>query len=481
MRRRGALALLAPLLAPVLAQRTVELGVPDAHAALGLARGARYLVVPVHEYGLANRLRVLASAAILAADEARALVVDWRATGACNATLGDLFDGARVFGGAFPPELSGARAYAGDPRATARLAALVNKSHPLAIGLASPAAPGAGAVAAPGAAPVLLVRNPSVVLSAELVARARLHDIVLLRGNGFFVSEELSCQEYFWRKQRVYAALAERVVAPLRAQLLDARRLLAAPVDGGGGGGARGNRVGLLVGVHVRAYDPAHDWAVVPPQPSNRSAAGAAEAGTWDEVAPLEAFAAAIGAMRAHGAAGARARFFVASNDARAKRALIAAFPEPGALVTLADEDDDARAGGGGGEADAPPLASRDTPDGVRRALLEFLLLSGAVLILHSYGSSFGEEAAAVHGVPSVRVRKGGHIYGTDLSMAQCNQPQLINAARLREAAAAQNESAISMKCYRDPSRPDEVCTPRITKSLCGGMIEAWGVPNVYC
>ena len=51
----------------------------DARAALGLARGARYLVVPLHEYGLANRLRVLASAAILATDEARILVVDWRA------------------------------------------------------------------------------------------------------------------------------------------------------------------------------------------------------------------------------------------------------------------------------------------------------------------------------------------------------------------------------------------------------------------
>ena len=74
-------------------------------------------------------------AAILATDEARILVVDWRATNACNASLDDLFEGARIFGGGFPPELDTAQRYSGAPTATVRLAPLVNKTHPVALGL----------------------------------------------------------------------------------------------------------------------------------------------------------------------------------------------------------------------------------------------------------------------------------------------------------------------------------------------------------
>ena len=54
--------------------------------------GGSNVVLPLHMFGLANRLRSLASIAIIAEDAGSVVTVDWQPSEDCNATLGDLFD-----------------------------------------------------------------------------------------------------------------------------------------------------------------------------------------------------------------------------------------------------------------------------------------------------------------------------------------------------------------------------------------------------
>ena len=101
------------------------------------------------------------------------------------------------------------------------------------------------------------------------------------------------------------------------------------------------------------------------------------------------------------------------------------------------------------------------------------MLLSRTALILHSFGSSFGEEAATIRGVPSVRIREGGSIYGVDVRHSHCNHPQLQNIA----AANAGDEEQF---CFQDGLQR-EVCQPKLKKKLCKMVDEAWGLDDAYC
>jgi len=64
--------------------------------------------------------------------------------------------------------------------------------------------------------------------------------------------------------------------------------------------------------------------------------------------------------------------------------------------------------------------------------LVEFGMLSRTDFVVHSFASSFGEEAAAVRNVPSMKIRKGGNIGGIDLenTEAECGNNQLLNLRR---------------------------------------------------
>lgn len=65
---------------------------PFVRAALSLSNSSRVLLVSVRSLGLANRLRVLASAALAASDSGRILVIDWKPDSGCGAEWLDLFE-----------------------------------------------------------------------------------------------------------------------------------------------------------------------------------------------------------------------------------------------------------------------------------------------------------------------------------------------------------------------------------------------------
>jgi hypothetical protein len=106
------------------------------------------------------------------------------------------------------------------------------------------------------------------------------------------------------------------------------------------------------------------------------------------------------------------------------------------------------------------------------------LTLSFFSFFLHSsFGSSFGEEAAAVRQIESIRIRKGGNISGISLNLSKCNNNQLLaieEAARIEEVGDDDE-----VRCYRD-GRGKLSCMPELTKLPCEGLVEKWGI-TAYC
>ena len=111
---------------------------------------------------------------------------------------------------------------------------------------------------------------------------------------------------------------------------------------------------------------------------------------------------------------------------------------------------------------------TRATPGaGQRAALADWLVLGDSALVLHTFGSSFGEESAARSGVPSVRLRSGGHVLGVDVNRDSCGHVGMRAA-----------ETQGSEHCFEQAGA--QVCSPPLELKPCG-LEEAWGLPDVFC
>lgn len=289
----------------------------------------RTLRIVIPKLGLANRLRVLVSAMILAEDLRSRLVVDWTPSPSCNASLRDVVRGFDEHG----------------------------------------------------------PRSADVVVSNGIRLTVQNRSNLELRAMGQFT--HLSCREYFLRKREAYKRILPRVDAP------------------------------ELVGLHVRKFDASYDWPVV-------AASGVAQ--RFDD--DVEMHFAAAEQVLAHRP---NAKLFVASNDPDVKRAALRRFGDR-ALVAIGP-------------------TSRDK-HGIYAALLDLAILSRASLILHTFGSSFGEEAAAATNTPSVRLRRDGHVVGVDLDKPNCHHPLFHNLHSNRPPA-----------CYAEGGR--RVCAPPLTLAPC--------------
>ena len=88
-------------------------------------------------------------------------------------------------------------------------------------------------------------------------------------------------------------------------------------------------------------------------------------------------------------------------------------------------------------------------------------------MVLHTFGSSFGEESASRNGVPSVRLRSGGHVLGVDINKDSCGHVGM-------RAAETEGEH----HCFDQAGA--QVCSPPLELKPCA-MEEAWGLPDVFC
>ena len=102
----------------------------------------------------------------------------------------------------------------------------------------------------------------------------------------------------------------------------------------------------------------------------------------FDEVSPLLAFTVLLENMFRYNP---NITVFVASNSASAKTLIINSFPA-GRIVAITDEFD------------------RSDKEGIISAMVDFYLLAQTDVIVHSRGSSFAREAAAVNGISVIDV-----------------------------------------------------------------------------
>lgn len=254
--------------------------------------------------GLANRLRVLASAAITAKRAGRTLYLDWRADERCGAGWNDLFQNEIPgFPGPWSPSV---RVYQKEP---------VNFSQP-----------------GPG----------------DLVDDAE--DIVVVRTYFSFKPRNMSMREHLREKAEFYRGLVP--VAEVREPLdeLQERHF-------------QGRRV---VGVHIRRSD-----LVVAGDPSRF-------------VSPTSMF---VERMRRLAEQWPDVMFFLSTDDSEDKDRLFAELP--GRVFTYSKTE-----------------IRRDTVEGIRDALVDWLALSKTMLVIRSAGTSFSREAAVLGGVPIEAIKR---------------------------------------------------------------------------
>jgi hypothetical protein len=230
-----------------------------------------------------------------------------------------------------------------------------------------------------------------------------------------------------------------------------------------------------VVGVHVRTHDATFDWPVVAPLPRSPGESAPAAAQLFDAAAPLRLFEKAVVELRQH--LHRRVHFFIASNSEETKNHLVGFLG--GDVCTAVNNSDYSSAGGA--------MANRTDPRAVQRALLDFALLSRCALLVHSFGSSFGEEAAVVRLAPSVRLRVGGHILGADLSAPHCNNAVFENGLAVVPEALAQLSGAANLTevtahtCLEKSGERGSTCNSVVTRSPCEKFIQAWGISYVFC
>jgi hypothetical protein len=153
---------------------------------------------------------------------------------------------------------------------------------------------------------------------------------------------------------------------------------------------------GLIVGVHVRAFDVEYDWPVVSPTVptdfvSNERSANKENqvlpqlhSKRFDESSTLESFVLLMDSLVLTNP---EIQFFVASNSIKAKLWMEEKYGSS-RIITLHSEE----------------TGRRSHHDGMVVAAAEFLLLAETAFVVHSRGSSFAREAAVKYMIPVIDV-----------------------------------------------------------------------------
>ena len=373
--------------------------------------GDRYLVYIVNKGGLANRLRAMADWYHLARRSKRLLLVSWEASLECNASFESLFDVEGM-----------------DLEEFLILPELIRPSPEQVINTAREKGM--------TAARVLHDEEASGFVLGEQVQRELESDVtqvVVTSYQGIFTLRHVSCIQYMKMRGKFLASLepsarSRGVLESLQRQYFQER---------------------LVVGVHIRWHDHRYDWEVVPPMMEGERAAATALA--FGDGAGLSDFESAMSEILAKHPNG-TVRFLVMSNSAIIKQEVLSRFDD--SVVTITGE------------------LERGSQEGMEFAALEFFALARTDLILHTYGSTFAEEAAQIRNVPLVGIWNKARIYSQDPRLAGCGLMQYVNAV---------GEMSPIPYTYTEGTRDQRgVDDPYYEISPCPFLPE-WGLRDLHC
>ena len=128
---------------------------------------------------------------------------------------------------------------------------------------------------------------------------------------------------------------------------------------------------------------------------------------------------------------------------------------------------------------------NRYSLDGMELAIVEFYILSKTELIISTYGSSFGQEASFLGSIPELLLRNGGYIYHeNNILLPNCNNDQIAAINTDGSTVITKEEHVVKY------SNGNLVITPssnknnqpfNVKKVACESFKLLWGVDDVYC
>lgn len=286
-----------------------------------LHAGGKYIVLPVHRLGMANRLRIISSIYSISRSTRRKLIVVWNPSFECSAAFGALFMNistksivvvnSNVVESEFETYIK-------------QYSMQVSEQANLSFGSMYP-------------------RSFFVSLDDKLTA-----DVLLLWTLGTHTSDLIDCHGYNANRRLFYDQLAP---SPAVARRINTVRQAVYEdveydenIDVVNNNGQYWN--GEIVGVHIRAHDVTHDWSAVPPSPMfdpenntlhskedtednpisdshNEYKTAGLEALRFDEAAPFQSFIQNMMDILNHSPS---TLFLVSSNSAAARQELIRLF-----------------------------------------------------------------------------------------------------------------------------------------------------------
>lgn len=339
---------------------------PDQHV-LPIDVNQKYLLVNFQKLGLANRLRSLADWYSVARLVDRHMIISWKPTLDCNIKFEELFE-------SIPPHLTvlgQPLPYDGDET----LSFVDDSMNKLNVSVFT----------IYGAMENILWTEDSGSFRLSADFGKLPHTLVSTSYDGIIAFEEAPCQHYVLKHSETLQMLKPRkqyleVVDGLLNQYFS-------------------NQV--MVAIHIRVHDPVQDWEVVPP------GSGEKYAGKFGEGASVQEFYDIMMQIQRHFRCETGKfcpmRFFIASNGIQEKQQILSHFPE--AISINCD-------------------LSRDTYDGIQCAFIEWLVISRAGMIIHTYGSSFAEEAAQIYMKPLISIWHKRLVHHRNIFLPFCGQMQ---------------------------------------------------------
>jgi hypothetical protein len=327
----------------------------------------KYLLVNFQKLGLANRLRSLADWYSISRLVDRHLIISWKPTLDCNVRFEDLFEST-------PPHFTVlAQPLPLDGDATLSFVEESMKMSNISV------------FTIYGQMENILWTTDSGSFRLASDFSLLPQTLVSTSYDGIIAHEDVPCQHYTLKHSETLQMLKPRkqyleVVDSLISQYF-------------------ANQV--MVAIHIRMHDDIQDWAVVPPGP------GQEYAGKFGDGATVADFTGAMSRIMKHFRCGANrycpVRFFVASNAMEEKRQVLSQFPDS---VSINCD------------------LSRESFDGIQCAFIEWLVISRAGLIIHTYGSSFAEEASQVHMKPLISIWQQRLVNQRNIYLPFCGQMQ---------------------------------------------------------
>ena len=364
------------------------------------------MIVVLHRFGMANRLRSLASFVRLSTVLRRRLHVSWKYTNSCGCHWGDLFDTSSedVFDIIPPRE---------------EYIALLDRT-----------------IGEPYDERSTVTRQlRGLVQYPRELNESMSGDIIVLHHNGWFALHGDSCLSAFAFKRHFYQSLrSSKPVSHLVDQVWQSK------LEGH-----------VVVGVHIRRSDSIHDWASV--------AFGGDNYASFDEVVPnLEKVK---GMMRAIWSRRPEVIFYIASNDVQTKAELY--HPSKCVMLDIRGEEQ----------------LSRSSASAMQIALAEFLLLARTELVVHTFGSSFGQEAAFYGRVEELLVRDGADIYqSNEVAGAFCGHTTM-RGVRTNIDNLITHEVGFAGAGSEIKENGVDYFTSRFVP--CPTFQSKWGIQNVFC